>query len=72
MRDMVTARTRTIRRAIETLGSEQALADALGVQAAEVANWLSKVTPPDDAYFAALDIVANGPLGSKAARMRTD
>ena len=60
---MVNARLRTIRRAAEALGSEKALADALGVQLEDVASWLSGATTPEDAaYFAALDIVASGPL----------
>lgn len=62
---MVSPRNRTIRRAVEALGSEKALADALGVSVEEVKSWLSEEGAPDDrAYFAALDIVAVGPLFS--------
>lgn len=62
---MESARSRTIRRAVKALGSANALADALGVNAEDVKNWLDEVGAPDDrAYFAALDIVAVGPLFS--------
>jgi DNA-binding transcriptional regulator YiaG len=63
MLSMENAKLRTIRRAAEALGSEKALADALGVRARDVASWLSGATVPNDAaYFAALDIGASGPL----------
>lgn len=60
---MVAARLRTIRRAVEALGGEKALADALGVRLEDVVCWVSGATVPNDgAYFAALDIVARGRL----------
>lgn len=60
---MTTAKRRTIRRAAAALGGEKALADALGVALEDVASWLSGAAEPNDgAYFAALDIVARGPL----------
>jgi DNA-binding transcriptional regulator YiaG len=60
---MESARSRTICRAVKALGSEKALADALGVSVEAVKNWVDEVGAPDDgAYFAALDIVAVGPL----------
>jgi len=63
---MTAARLRTIRRAVAALGSEKALADALGVRLQEVAGWMSGATVPHDrAYFAALDIVASGPLSGR-------
>ena len=62
---MESARSRTIRRALEVLGDEKALAYALGVQLEDVRSWLTETAAPDDrAYFAALDIVAVGPLFS--------
>lgn len=61
-RPTLTARTRTVRRALEDLGSDKALADALGVTPVDVANWVSELAQPHDAaFFAALDIVARGP-----------
>jgi hypothetical protein len=66
LRPMVTARTRTMRRAVEDLGGTKALAEALGVSLLDVANWVSELTQPHDAaFFAALDIVASAPLGMK-------
>jgi hypothetical protein len=60
---MESARSRTIRRAVKALGSEKALADALGVSIEKVKSWVDELGAPDDgAYFAALDIVAIGPL----------
>jgi DNA-binding transcriptional regulator YiaG len=61
-RPTLTARTRTVRRAAEDLGGDKALAHALGVTPADVANWISQLAQPHDAaFFAALDIVARGP-----------
>ena len=71
---MESARSRTIRRAVEALGDEKALAAALGVKAEDVKSWLSEATIPDDAaYFAALDIVAVGPLfsGQRVKRQKS-
>jgi DNA-binding transcriptional regulator YiaG len=60
---MATPRRRTLVRAAETLGGEQALAEALGVNVYALAGWLQGTSDaPDAAYFAALEIVANGPL----------
>ena len=68
MPSMENAKLRTIRRAAEALGSEEALAEALGVGLEDVASWLSGSTVPNDAaYFAALDIVASGPLRSRSS-----
>ena len=48
-------------RAVQTLGSEKALADALGVMPEKVAKWLrGEEVPHNGAYLAALDIVATG------------
>ena len=59
---MSNARLRTLRRAVELLGS---VAEALGVRLEEVERWLAgKAALPDAPYFAALDIVARGPFGS--------
>jgi DNA-binding transcriptional regulator YiaG len=63
-------KTRTLKRALETLGSSKALADALGVKAEEVADWLAGASSPHDtAYLTALDIVARGPMaGAKGPK----
>jgi hypothetical protein len=63
---MATARRRTLAKAAETLGGEQALAEALGVNGYALAGWLRGTRDaPDAAFFAALDIVANGPFNNK-------
>lgn len=50
-----------MRRAVQTLGSETALADALGVKPEEVGEWVrGEKVPHNDAYLDALDIVATG------------
>ncbi len=65
----VNAKIRTMQRAVQTLGGEQALAEALGVRREDVAQWLSGAAAPQDAaYLAALDIVARGPVGWSRAR----
>lgn len=64
---MATSRTRTLAKAADTLGGEQALAEALGVNVYALAGWLRGTSqPPDAPYFAALDIVAKGPFNNKA------
>lgn len=61
---MMTARTRTVRRALEDLGGTEALAEALGVTLRDVADWVSEAAQPHDAaFFAALDIVARVRIG---------
>ena len=63
------AKIRTMQRAVQTLGGEQALAEMLEVRREEVAQWLSgAASPQDTAYLAALDIVARGPMGSSRTR----
>lgn len=53
--------TRTLKRAIGVLGSEEQLARTLGVTTAQLQAWLrGEGTPPVSVYTAALDIVANG------------
>ncbi len=62
-------RMRTIKRAVEALGGEHRLAKALGVQREEVTRWLSGESHVSDAaYFAALDIVANGSANDRKSR----
>ena len=54
-----TASIRTLRRALETVGSEERLAAALNVAPLDLVRWLSGESPPPDGVFmAALDIVA--------------
>ena len=68
---MATPRTRTLAKAAETLGGEQALAEALGVNVYALAGWLrGAIQLPDAPYFAALDIVANGPFNNKERSYR--
>ena len=54
-----TAYTRTMRRAIETLGSAERLARALGVSVAEIHSWAAGLSDPTPgAFLKAIDIVA--------------
>ena len=63
---MATPRRRTLAKAVQTLGGEQALAETLGVNVYTLAGWLQGTSnAPDAAYFAALEIVANGPFNDK-------
>jgi hypothetical protein len=58
-----TTYTRTFRRAIETLGSMEKLARALGASIGEVEAWAAgHAVPPPGAFLAAIDIVARVPL----------
>jgi hypothetical protein len=51
---------RTLRRAVEALGSEERLAEVLGVARSVITNWLSGETRiPDPVYLKALDLVAH-------------
>ena len=51
-------RLRIIRHAVDTLGSETALANLLGVTPEEVAHWLSdERTPTDGTYFVVLALL---------------
>lgn len=62
-----TPKARTLSRALEILGSESALAIAMGVSETDLAGWLGGAPIPDSAYTAALTIVAKGPF-NKAVR----
>jgi hypothetical protein len=63
---MANSRARTLAKAADTLGGEQALAEALGVNVYALAAWLQGTSDASDAaYFAALEIVANGPFNNK-------
>jgi DNA-binding transcriptional regulator YiaG len=54
------AYTRTFRRAIDTLGSVERLARALGATVAEIEAWtVGTAVPPPGAFLAAIDIVAH-------------
>ena len=62
-----TTYTRTLIRAIETLGSVERLADALGASSAEIEAWAAgRAEPPTSAFLKALDIVAHA--GVRPAR----
>jgi hypothetical protein len=53
------AHTRTFRLAIETLGSAERLAKALGASVAEVEAWTrGHARPPPGAFLKAIDVVA--------------
>ncbi|HET7668933.1 MAG TPA: hypothetical protein VFK84_00875 [Burkholderiales bacterium] len=65
MKHKDTASIRTLRRALATLGSEEALAAALGVSVVDLSSWLSgERVAPGDVFMAALDIVAKTPRGA--------
>jgi hypothetical protein len=58
-----TATTRTLRRALATIGSEERLAAAFACSPLELVRWLSGEKPaPGEIFIAALDIVARGGL----------
>lgn len=61
--------TRTFRRAIETLGSAEELAQALGASVPEIEAWAAGFAhPPPRAFLKAIDVVAQfswGPASSK-------
>jgi len=51
---------RTLHRAVEALGSEERLAEVLGVSSSMISEWLSGETKiPDPVYLKALDLVAH-------------
>ena len=57
-----TPKVRTLRRAVEVVGSPEALAEVLDVAPEVVSAWLlGQQAPPNDAYMRALDLVSQGP-----------
>ena len=63
-----TTYTRTFRRAIETRGSSESLARALGASVAEIESWAAGLTvPPPGAFLLAIDIVAGAGMNSRRA-----
>jgi transcriptional regulator with XRE-family HTH domain len=69
LRRMTTPKRRTLATAAQTLGGEQALADALGVDRVLLSTWLqAQVETPDAIYLAALEIVAKGPFNGTRRR----
>ena len=57
-----TPKIRTLRRAVEVVGSPEALAEALDVSPELVSAWLlGQNAPSDEAYMRALDLVSQGP-----------
>lgn len=63
-----TAYTRTFRRAIETLGSAERLAGALGASVADIEAWAAGFAdPPPGKFLQAIDIVARAGLHSGSA-----
>ena len=53
------AYTRTMRRAIQSLGSVERVAQALGVTVADIEAWAAgQSNPPPTAFLKAIDIVA--------------
>ena len=66
-----TATTRTLRRALATIGSEERLAAALNCSPLELVRWLSGEKPaPSEVFIAALDIVASLGRACSQARAR--
>lgn len=65
-----TAYTRTMHRALETLGGAERLASELGASVAEVEAWASGLAdPPPGVFLKAIDIVAQArPLSSRSAK----
>lgn len=65
-----TAYTRTMRRALETLGGAERLASELGASIAEVEAWAAGLAdPPPGAFLKAIDIVAQArPVSRRAAK----
>jgi DNA-binding transcriptional regulator YdaS (Cro superfamily) len=57
-----TAHTRTLRRAVEVVGSPERLADTLGVSPESLRAWLAgDQALPNEVYLRALDVVSHGP-----------
>ena len=57
-----TPKLRTLRRAVEVVGSPEALAEALDVSPEMISAWLlGQQGLPNDAYLRALDVVSQGP-----------
>ena len=57
-----TAQTRTLRRALEVVGSPERLAETLDVSPEKLAAWLAgDQALPNDVYMRALDVVSHGP-----------
>jgi hypothetical protein len=65
------ATTRTLRRALATLGSEERLAAALNCSLPDLMHWLSGEQPaPSETFIAALDIVASMGEAPRSRRPR--
>ena len=66
-----TATTRTLRRALATIGSEERLAAALNCSPLELVRWLSgEKAAPSEVFIAALDIVASMGQACRPRRVR--
>ena len=63
-----TVHTRTLRRALDTLGSVEQLAAALSVSVLEVEAWLAGLEPPPGAFLRAIDIVAQAGFAPSTQR----
>jgi DNA-binding transcriptional regulator YiaG len=57
---MENAQTRTLKRALEIVGSREWLAETLGVALSDLSAWLEGVRCPHEVFLQALDIVARG------------
>jgi hypothetical protein len=58
--------TRTLARALRSMGSLERLAAHLGVPEAQLVQWLTgNGRPPTPIYLRALDLVARGPFARK-------
>jgi DNA-binding transcriptional regulator YdaS (Cro superfamily) len=61
-----TSVTRTLRLALQTIGSLQRLAQHLDVSEEQLEQWMEgRGKPPTRVYMRALDLVASGPLSTK-------
>jgi transcriptional regulator with XRE-family HTH domain len=60
--------TRTLERALGTVGGLARLAEYLGVSESQLQDWMSgRRRAPDSVYLRALDLVASGPFASDRA-----
>ena len=58
--------TRTLTRALRSMGSLERLAEHLGVSESQLMQWLTgNGRPPTPIYLRALDLVARGPFARK-------
>jgi hypothetical protein len=65
---MENSQIRVLRRALESIGSLERLAEVLGTRPEYIHAWIaSNAVPPHHIFLAALDIVERGPLSQHPA-----